>query len=332
MASSPLPPTRSITASPKSALLVENDESLSNCFRRHLERDGYVVRTALNTQEGLRLFCDFKPFNVVLIDYYAPRSNGDKIDCLAPQVHGVQLAMAVRNLAPLQGIIIAALDFQGEADVPRPRELMQVSLLTETGNGQLRGLLEKMEVDRAIKALTPPELLKLQKFAERLVRGLGRRARGADWEDLLREAFLRTWIGAESRQNGRHWNKKVDFVRHLTWAMRSICDSWKRQRSNERETYLISELSTLDAEGRERTPLDYIASRRAPADQQLIDREEEDQVLALFNDDLEAKQVLRGLIDGLTNSQIKEKYRFDEKRYVAITRRIRKLLGNRAQA
>jgi len=326
------PPTRSINASPKSALLVENDKSLSSCFKIQLETEGYAVRSASNSEEGLRLFRDLNPFNVVLINYYIPPREGVGIDCLAPQIHGVQLAMAIRDIVPLQGIIIAALDYTSAAEVPRPPELMRVPLLIDNGNGELRRLLEKVEVSRAIEALTVSEKLKLRKFAELLVRRLGRAAGGEDWEDLLKEAFLRTWIGTESRHKGRHWNKKVDFVRHLTETMRSISNSWSRQRSSERDTYLVSELSIVDADGRENSPLDSVASKDAPADQDLIESDEMDEVVALFDQDLEAKQVLRGRLGGLTDREIKKKYRFDEKRYVAIMKRIRELLGHRAHA
>jgi len=327
-----LPPTRSINASPKSALLVENDKSLSTCFRLQLETEGYAVRIASNTEEGLRLFRDLHPFNVVLINYYIPPRDGVGIDCLAPQIHGVQLAMAIRDMVPLQGIIIAALDYTSAAEVPRPPELMHVPLLTEIGNGELRRLLDKVEVSIAIEALTACDKLRLRNFAEFLVRRLGRAAGGENWEDLLKEAFLRTWIGTESRHKGRHWNKKVDFVRHLTETMRSISNSWSRQRSSERDIYRISELSIVDADGRENSPLDSVASTDPPADQGLIESDEIDQVLALFDHDLEAKQVLRGRMDGLTDSEIRKKYRFSEKRYVTIMKRIRKLLGNRAHA
>ena len=40
-----LPPTKNINASPKTALLVENDESLLNFLKSFLKNDGYTVRT-----------------------------------------------------------------------------------------------------------------------------------------------------------------------------------------------------------------------------------------------------------------------------------------------
>src|SRR3979411_951747 len=88
----PLSPTKSINASTRSALLVENDESLLNFLRRSLKDEGYAVRTAANSEEGLRLYRHCAPFNVVLIDYCVPQSNGVGIDYLAPQTHGIGLA------------------------------------------------------------------------------------------------------------------------------------------------------------------------------------------------------------------------------------------------
>ena len=83
-----LPPTKSITASSKSALLVENDESLLNFLRRSLKDEGYAVRTASSSEEGLRLYRDCAPFNVVLIDYCLPESNSVEVDYCAPQTRG----------------------------------------------------------------------------------------------------------------------------------------------------------------------------------------------------------------------------------------------------
>src|SRR5580704_5364082 len=71
-----LPPTKNINASTKTALLVENDESLLSFWRSFLKNDGYAVRTAKNSEEGLRLYRDCAPFNVVLINYCVPPSNG----------------------------------------------------------------------------------------------------------------------------------------------------------------------------------------------------------------------------------------------------------------
>ncbi|MFY9558596.1 MAG: response regulator [Terriglobales bacterium] len=317
----PLPPARSINSSPKSASVVEDDKSLLSLFREWLEKKGYAVRIASNTEEGLRLFRDFAPFNVVLINYFVPQIKGGAIDCLAIQSHGAQLAKAIRDLDPSQGIIIVALDFRTAAEVPRPPEVMHIPLLIGPVNGQFCSLLEKIEVDRAIKALTRTDWLRLQLFAKFKIRGLGRAASGRDWEDLLAEALCRTLIGAEDSHNGRHWNKRVDFVQHLAGAISSIASVWKRQ--FQKETHLMSELATNDAEGQEYSPLDSVASGDAPADHRLIEKDELDRVLMMFKDDLEATHLLLGLGSGLKKNEIMSRYSLDEKKYAATARRIR---------
>ncbi|MGA2235614.1 MAG: hypothetical protein ABSG23_09080 [Terriglobales bacterium] len=326
----PLPPPRSINASPKSALLVESDESLLSFLRRSLEDEAYAVRIAANSEEGLRLYRDCGPFNVVLIDYCVRPSDGVGIDYLAPlQKHGIGLATAIRQIHPSQGIIIAALAYRNAAEVPRPRELMHIPLLIDISNFQLRGLLEKIEVDRAIEALTSAELLRLRQFAAFHVRGLGRAARGRTGEDLLQEALMRTLIGAEDVQKGRHWNKDVAFTWHLIGAMQSISNHWKRQ-FKDMEPYLISEFPVRDAEGQEHSPLDNVASGHAAADQRLIEKDEEDRVLTIFKDDPEATQMLQDFLDGLKKNEIKSRYGLDERKYAATVKRIRmKLRGRR---
>src|ERR1039457_7319587 len=165
-------PTKSINVSHKSALLVESDPSFLILLRTSLKNEGYAVRTAANSEEGLRLYCDFRPFNVVLIDYFVPPRDGFKIDYIAPvQTHGTALATAIRDIDRSQRMIIAALDYRDAEGVIRPPELMNIPLLIDISNFQLRGLLEKIEVDRAIEVLTSSELARLQKFADFRVRG-----------------------------------------------------------------------------------------------------------------------------------------------------------------
>jgi CheY-like chemotaxis protein len=323
-----LPPTKSINECSKSALLVADDKSLLHILRRSLTNEGYAVRIAANSEEGLRLYRDCAPFNVVLVDYFVPQSKKVEIDPLAEkQTNGTALATAIREINPSQGMIIAAFAYGNAGGVPPFLKLMHIPLLIEVFT--LRSLLEKIEVDRAIKALSSSELLRLQQFADYRVRGLGRAARGRTGEDLLQEAELKTLIGAEATGKGRHWNKNVDFVWHLTRAMQSISNGWKRQ-FKEKEAYLMSDLLIHDAEGQEHSPLDNKASGHTAADQRLIEKDEEDRVLTIFKDDPEATQVLQGLLDGLKKNEIKSKYGLDEKQYAAAVKRIRvTLLGRR---
>ena len=89
----------------------------------------------------------------------------------------------------------------------------------------------------------------------------------------------------------------------------------------------MSETLIHDAEGREHSPLDNKASGHAAADQLLIEKDEEEQVLAMFKDDAKATQVLQGLLDGLKKDEIVSNYGLGEKQYAAAVKRILKLLG-----
>lgn len=315
--------TQSINACPKSALLVEGDDGLSTFFRSFLSEEGYAVRSASNAEEGLRLYRDCAPYTVVLINYCLPRTEGVGVDWSGEsQSHGVELAMAVRKINPSQGVILAAFDFRSAAEVPRPPALMHIPIIVETNVSHLRMVLEKIEVDRAIKALTRSDQLRLQHFAKYRIRGLGRAARDRDWEDLLEEALYRTLIGATDARQGRHWNKKVDLVKHLEQAMRSIASSWKRQ-FKEEGTFLISELSRSDGDGQEYSPVDSVRSDDASADEHLIEEEDLALVFASLKDDQQATEVLQAWLHGLRKEEILSKYGFDRKQYAAIMGRIR---------
>ncbi|HLV85496.1 MAG TPA: response regulator [Candidatus Sulfotelmatobacter sp.] len=327
----PVSSIRGIGASPKSSLLVEDDNALSDFLKRCLKAEGYSVRTASSAEEGLRLYRDFRPFNVVLINYCVPHREGQIIDPLAPQENGVELARAIRNIDSTQAILFAAFAFSNPAEVPRPTAVMDIPLLLDCTASRIRGLLERVEIDLAIKSLTPADLLRLRTIAALLVRGIGRAARGRDWQDLLNEAQCRTLIGAGDTQNGRHWNRKVSFVMHLAGAMKSIANLWKRQ-FREKETYLISELVTCDQEGEESSPVDNLPSDSVPADRRLIEEGTAAEAFALFNSDETEALVLRRITDGLGKNEIKRACGLNEKQYAATIRRLRhKLLTQRTK-
>ena len=133
---------------------------------------------------------------------------------------------------------------------------------------QLRELLEEFqfwatreEIDQAIAALSPADLKKLKQFATFRVRGLGSTPRGT-WEDLLGEAQLSTFEGAQGNGSGRRWNKRVDFVTYLRGAMRSIADHSK-DKIDQREV-LECEAVRCNGEGQEAFPARQSRSRRYP--------------------------------------------------------------------
>jgi hypothetical protein len=181
------------------------------------------------------------------------------------------------------------------------------------------------EVVRAIDALTHAELLMLKHFAIWRVRGLGRASCGRTWEDLLGEAKVSTWEGAANNGKGRRWNKDVDFVTHLTGAMRSISSHWKRDFSED-EAHLESEVMTQSDEDVWISPLDNAMSDDASQEQYLLAREVLHGFSNRYPTDFAAIQVLAGLCKGLTASEIMEKSELTKSDYQQAVKRIRRCL------
>ena len=322
----PLPGTKSINTASKTALLVVADESLKRLLRTYSEGEGYTVRIASNTEEGMRLYRDFAPFNVVIIEYDTPHRDGVQVDYLLPQTSGKNLASDILKVKPSQGIIFAASAYRSPDDLSLPQELIHIPVLIDISIFQLRTLLSTLEVRRAIEALTVEDKERLMRFASYRIRGLGRAARNRTAEDLLEdllaEAELKTLTG------DRCWNRDFDFARHLVESMRSIFDCWMKKRGN-KETCLFTEIPKLNAEGEEILLLENVASREAAADRSLIAKEEVDGIFRMFRDDWEATQVLQGWYDDLKPNEIRQKYGLDEKRFAAAKKRIRLKLWSR---
>jgi hypothetical protein len=177
------------------------------------------------------------------------------------------------------------------------------------------------EVDQALEALSEVQQLRLRRFAGWRIRGLGRATLRRDADDLLGEAMTSTLAGADGLGEGRRWNKAVDFVKHLTEAMRSISDHWRRK-FDEREAHLESELVTVDPVGEERSPLNSIRSDEPAADRALLAKEEVARIFAMFKEDDEAILVLQGWVEGMTGIEIMQ-LGFTKRQYEAAVKRIR---------
>ena len=341
----PTPSPRTINDVSRSALVIANDKSVLKITKELLKHEGYSVHSAPDGVEGLRLYGRCAPFDLVLIDYYVPETDGVEIDYCAPQKDGIKLALAISKINPSQRMILAALDYQHPDQVPRPTELMHIPVLINTR--QLRELFEKFqywatreEIDQAIAALSPAEWLKLEKSAAWRVWGQGRSASDKG-KDLLQDALLSTFIGAQGNGSGRRWNKRVDFVMHLTGAMRGISSHWK-DKSNEREV-LECEAVRCDAEGQEFSPLDNLSPGdtrderlrvaaaegfQPAAERRLIAKEEIEKLFRMFMNDKEATLVLQGFSEGKKKNEIVQKYELTAKQYDAAIKRIRvKLSG-----
>ena len=322
-----------INALSKSALIVESNESLLNILTTCLKHDGYVVRTTNNDPDGLRLYLDCAPFDIVLIGGL-------------PQKHAEALAVAVLKENPLQQMIMTAFEYRYEEEVQRSSELSHIPLALDVKS--LRKLLEKIqywatrqEVDLAIGSLSRAKWLTLQKIADWRVRGLGRFAGDRRGKDLLGDALLSTLIGSQGNGTGRRWNKRVDFVKHLTEAMRGISGHWK-DKSDEQEI-LECEAIMSDAEGQDLYLLDNIGPGdssperlrvavaegfQPAAERRLIAKEELTRIFRKFEGDKEAITVLQAFSEGMKKNEILQKYELTAKQYDAAMRRIRvKLMG-----
>ena len=89
-AAKPRPPT-AINAGSRSALVIENDSSLLTVIKQFLKHEGYVVRSARDRAEGLRLYSHCKPFDVVLIDYYVHKRTVSRSTSLSHKRSGSSL-------------------------------------------------------------------------------------------------------------------------------------------------------------------------------------------------------------------------------------------------
>jgi CheY-like chemotaxis protein len=312
----PLEPLTSINTAHKSALVVANHPSLLKFLSRFFEEEEYTIRTASNSEEGMRLYGRCGPFTMVLIDYDVPQRNEVEIDYRLPQTSGRTLASDILKTNPSQGIVIAAHAYRSLDDLSLAQELLHIPVLIDLSICQLRNFLATVEVRRAVASLTVADKLRLRRSAAYWMRGVGQAARNRTGDDLLGEAQLRTLIGT------RRWNRKVDFVQHLRGAMESISTCWK-QKSGDKTTYLMSELLKFTPKGQESSPLGNAASHEPAADRSLIAKEEVARIFRMFTDDMDATQVLQGWYDDLKPNEIRQKYGLDEKRFAAAKKRIR---------
>lgn len=154
------------------------------------------------------------------------------------------------------------------------------------------------EINDAIGSLTPGELIKLKKFAAWRVRGLGWADVERDGEALLHDAMLATLVGCDGRR-GRRWNKRVDFVKHLTEVMRSISSHWQ-DKGSRRLPFRVADIAEADG----RAARDTLVSREPSAERNLAAKEAVAQIFELLKEDKEALLVLENLRNGMSRKDI----------------------------
>jgi RNA polymerase sigma-70 factor (ECF subfamily) len=171
------------------------------------------------------------------------------------------------------------------------------------------------DVARAIHALSDADLVRLKALARLWTRGL---PGVLGWSDVLHEAIARALDGS------RKWPPGVPILAYLSGIMRRICiDQWRRER---RESLLIvrggaaTDRGAVD-EDTARDPERMLAAAQSLA---AINR--------LFADDPAALKIIAGLAEGLTPTEICERYAMSGRAYDTARKRMRRALLRRGLA
>jgi flagellar hook-basal body complex protein FliE len=178
------------------------------------------------------------------------------------------------------------------------------------------------EIQAAYEALTPAESLRLRNYAQRRIKGLGRKAAGRTAEGLLQEALTATL------EEKRHWkNENVDFAQYLKGAITSISSNW-RAKFDRREAQLGlgdgAEITEVSLEVGENESEIQIASP-APDQQRVLEAKETvEQILRIAGDHLYASAILDEMLLGLTGPETQRKLGITKTEYETTLKWIRR--------
>ncbi|MDQ6759601.1 MAG: hypothetical protein M3Z32_07020 [Acidobacteriota bacterium] len=182
---------------------------------------------------------------------------------------------------------------------------------------------DRDRVEQAILALSQPELLRLKKYAVWRIRGLGRKARGRNHEDLLNEAVTSIVEGI------RPWRRSILFYVHLRGCIRSISNAWSQK--NDVDLWFESEIDSLVTESKTaRVPL-YQGARddqptpeeRAHVNLQL------DRVHRLFPCGTTDRQIIDCWANGQNHSEAQAELGLSKNMYDAAVKRIRRTAASK---
>ena len=156
------------------------------------------------------------------------------------------------------------------------------------------------EINDAIISLTAEQLKRLEKFARWRMQGLGKKNLGRIWEDLFNEAVVAFC------SDTRRWDKgRVDFLRAMTQAMRSISDNWRRT-FDEDEPQLEAEVITTSLSGEESNPLSAVAIPQWNKQRELEAQEELEIIEGLMVKRDLAALIVAGWKEEMSGTEIRE--------------------------
>lgn len=165
------------------------------------------------------------------------------------------------------------------------------------------------DINDAITSLTAADLKRLEKFARWRIKGLGRKKMGRTWEVLLNEAVVAFC------SDTRRWDKeRVDFVRAMTQAMRSISDNWRRT-FDEDEPRLESEMITTSLDGKESNPLSVVAAPNRNKQKELEAQKDIEIIENLMSKRALASLIVAGWKDKMTGAEIKTELEISQEDY-----------------
>jgi RNA polymerase sigma-70 factor (ECF subfamily) len=172
-------------------------------------------------------------------------------------------------------------------------------------------LLAVTEIKTTIEALPRVGWLRLHKVARALCRHTGIEA-----DDLLQEAFRRALDGT------RQCPRDIDILRFLAGVMRSIASDWSKARKRRPEVSLVASGGVVEEVAvRVRDP-------RPNPDDLLAGEQEADRmriaVLDLFADDLVARALLEGIMDGRQGDDLRSLAQLNETAFATKRRLIRR--------
>jgi len=185
--------------------------------------------------------------------------------------------------------------------------ILATTMMTETAPDHL----DASEVRAAIEALSEADWVRLTRVANAYARN-----RGLDPDDLLQEAFTRALEGS------RHCPRAVGIVRFLAEVMRSIASDELKARMRKPELHLVPKTGGGVA-------LEFdIAAEEPTAEDNIVSGQEVDRiaarVLAFFEDDLIAKTIVEGDMEGMEAEELRVLTGLDKTAYASKRRLIRR--------
>lgn len=195
-------------------------------------------------------------------------------------------------------------------------------------------IASQQDIEEAISKLTQANLLRLRRFAELRIAGLGKYSKGYTWQSLLNESITRTLDGR------RTWDKNaVDFIGLLIGVIRSISSHWIEEstigtdddeacdKANSRIELLESELLFTSSEGDILNPFDTFEAQNPDPEDSLDAKLELERIRQMFSKDLHVLDLLDGWSLEMTGREIQEASNMTKKEFEAAVKRLRRGLG-----